>query len=777
MHGRSNPIGESGFKVSETLVLASDTAFVPERDLRQNIRRAAGCEPGDCLLSRKRGRAVSIVVSEELALLVRAFHRPMTMSEAVETYCAVRCLDVATVLAHTEGPIRRLKTLGYLRASQEYIDSEEKSSSKQPPPGAWRDPVLIQDLEGAQVFRVEWQRQAAVLKLGRIGSAHVEKASVIQREAEILQQLPDGPFPKLFDAGSASGRDYLLASWIEGSDALSIANYLRPLNPDYLLLICARILDCYGVLEAAGWLHGDVHPRNVIVQSGSDPRLIDFGQSYRADQPRAGGRAGIAYFFDPQYAMALLNNTALPFYDPASEQYALAALLQLLITGYHYQDFALERRQMLRQIVDGVPLPFSAHQNSTGPAVEAVLGRALRKAPGARFPTIAAFAECFRAGLSAPPSMKASSGGAPAMGFVHGPVSQLAWEMPQFQLRTLADAAVHDGATGFAYAQYRLALLRQDPLLLASSEVWISRALTVVRAAEGSNGAVRNAFPCSLHHGTPGIYCVAALIALAQGDRHAAITSAKGFLQAVPDSTVIQDIAYGLAGSLVGCAILMENLSREGSDEILRALQLKGDRLAQAVWPDSGVETQGSADGLGVAHGETGRLYARLRWSQACRAAPSPAVTARVAAIFCEPEICRAAHIAAVPSGREPAPFVRASWCNGGAGHVFLLLLTAASTGAAQFAARAAAIAEATWRDKARVPCLCCGLAGRAFAMLSMARATGEAAWVERATALLQRSEVDPTALGAGLYKGRAGEELARIELAAPKWARMPLFE
>jgi hypothetical protein len=61
--------------------------------------------------------------------------------------------------------------------------------------------------------------------------------------------------------------------------------------------------------------------------------------------------------------------------------------------------------------------------------------------------------------------------------------------------------------------------------------------------------------------------------------------------------------------------------------------------------------------------------------------------------------------------------------------------------------------------------------------MLSMARATGEAAWVERAAALVQQSEAAATALGSGLFKGRAGVELARIELAAPKYARMPLFE
>jgi eukaryotic-like serine/threonine-protein kinase len=762
----------------ETLVLASDIAFMPERDLRQHVQRAAGCEPGDWLLSMSRSRAASIVVSEELALLLREFRRPMTMGEAIQTHCALRGLDVPSVMARAKDPIRRMKMLGYLREPQAYIDSQELSRSKLPPTGAWRDPVLIQDLDGAQVFRVRWQRRVSVLKVGCLGSAHAETASVTRREAEILKQLPDGPFPKLLDAGAVKGRDFLLASWFEGSDALSIANHLRRLNPNDLLLICASILDSYRVLEAAGWLHRDVHPRNIIVQSGSDPRLIDFGQACRADEPRAGSRAGIAYFFDPQYAEALLNNTTPPPYDPASEQYALAALLHLLITGYHHQDFALERRQMLRQIVEGAPLQFSAHRNSFPRAVEAVLRRALRKAPEARFPTIAAFAKCFRSGLSELFSANASYVKGAEVSFGHGSVSQFAWEVPRPELKTLADAAVHDGAAGLAYAQYRLALLTQDPLLLASSEVWISRALSVVRTAAGrATGAVQKAFPGSLHHAAPGIYCVAALIARAQGNHHAAISSTKCFLQAVPDRASVRDITHGLAGSLVGCAILMENLSPECPEEILSALQHKGETLAQSVWAENESDPPGYVGEHGIAHGEAGRLYARLRWSQASHVAPSQAVTARVAAIFPEAQHCSTAQNANTPRGRARAASLNASWCNGGAGHILLLLLTAATTGKAQFAKRAAGIAEATWRDRARSACLCCGLSGRVFAMLSMARATGEAVWVERAAALVQKSEAAASALGSGLYKGRAGVELARIELAEPKCARMPLFE
>jgi hypothetical protein len=61
--------------------------------------------------------------------------------------------------------------------------------------------------------------------------------------------------------------------------------------------------------------------------------------------------------------------------------------------------------------------------------------------------------------------------------------------------------------------------------------------------------------------------------------------------------------------------------------------------------------------------------------------------------------------------------------------------------------------------------------------MLSMARASGDQIWIERATTLVKRSETALKKLGPGLFKGRTGVALARIELPAPYYARMPLFE
>ena len=74
-------------------------------------------------------------------------------------------------------------------------------------------------------------------------------------------------------------------------------------------------------------------------------------------------RGGLASIFEPEFARATLESPP----PPASfvgEQYSLAEMLYLLLTGSHTQDFKLERIETLTQIANGALAPF-AHVAST----------------------------------------------------------------------------------------------------------------------------------------------------------------------------------------------------------------------------------------------------------------------------------------------------------------------------------------------------------------------------------------------------------------------------
>ena len=132
-------------------------------------------------------------------------------------------------------------------------------------------------------------------------------------------------------------------------------------------------------------------------------RLIDFGLAHRpawGDHDNHVMRGGVGFFYDPEYAAALLEAKSSP---PSfvGEQYSLAALIYLLLTGTHYLDFTLERESLLRQIVEDDPIPFQACGMDDWPTVEKNLRQALHKQPAERFSSVAEFTAAFRAAVAA----------------------------------------------------------------------------------------------------------------------------------------------------------------------------------------------------------------------------------------------------------------------------------------------------------------------------------------------------------------------------------------
>jgi serine/threonine-protein kinase len=697
-----------------------------------------------------------VLVSSDLAHFLRIFTEPASVRCAVAAYSSARNIQPAEVLASAEPAILDLIRLGYLQET----DSKSKSAEIPSLLKRWGDAVLVQDLDGGQVFRATSSAGDVAIKVGAARSTNWAR-SMIEREAEVLRQLGGGVFPRVIDCGSTDGRDYIVVEWFDGADALARTNSMRHRHPDDVGLICERVLKCYASLEGLGWLHGDVHPRNIIVDADGGVKLIDFAHARRTYGLGVHHvqRGGIVYFHDPQYAAALLAaGDATPEYTSHSEQYSLAALIYLLIAGQHYLSFKFERKQMLAQIVADDARSFASVGCAGQLAIEAVLRRAMQKSPEERFLSITEFQLAFTAALRDRPDVPRRAGSGRSL---HTLAHQEGAPIPA----TMQEASLHDGAAGIAYAQYRLAMLTDSPVLLASSDVWIHHAIGHVRSRRNSV-----AHDGSLHHSAAGVHCVASLIAVAIGDNRLAADAANAFLQSIPRHARATDITHGSAGALLGCALLLEELP-DSCETVRHAVAAKGNEIAERL----GITNEGSS---GIAHGLAGRLYALLRWSEARDAPIGAGIEAALDELTGLDDVddesaswpSRAIH-------EPPAAFLRSSWCNGSAGFVHLLLLAERLTASAAYSKLAQRAADVTWRNPSGSACLCCGAAGGAYAMLAMYRASAEAHWLERARTLTQRAAMQKSRLPGSLFKGAAGIELLENELSVPHLARMPMFE
>jgi serine/threonine protein kinase len=155
-----------------------------------------------------------------------------------------------------------------------------------------------------------------------------------------------------------------------------------------------RVAAAVDAAHAAGVLHRDLTPGNVLVDARGEPVVVDFGLAKRLE--RAGGEPdeslsvrepvlGTPAYVAPEVAAG----------DPhvaASDVYGLGATLYHLLTGTPPFE-GTDRAEIRHQVLTREP-PAPRERSAKVPAdVEAIVLKAMKKRPEERYPNPAAMAK------------------------------------------------------------------------------------------------------------------------------------------------------------------------------------------------------------------------------------------------------------------------------------------------------------------------------------------------------------------------------------------------
>lgn len=776
------------------LILPPDIRFIPAMELSEEIRQKIGAGEDDITVTRPQSRAPSKVIDAETYALLREFEKPNTIVQAVLRFSKQRKLPAGQVFDDAF-PLLRSFFESKLLVDPDSVEAhpvEAAHSIGQQVAGVSIEEVLavISDTElyrGHTSDGVE-----VVLKLGR--SADPSIRYLLKREAGILEHgHATGVLPKLLDRGELDGKAFLLMEYCPGADAATAAMEARGRDAAAALDLCARVLEAYTRLHAANIVHGDVHPRNVQVD-GEIVRLLDFGVSIveaATDEKGHAPRAGIGYFFEPEYAQAVLANGAPPKATKASDQYALGALCYLLISGEHYLDFPGEKQEMMRAIGQDQPVPLARRGAIVPEGVERAVFRALEKNPAHRFPSTADFAAAFRDAIRGGAKMPLNQAPqAVAAAKLSEVLRELEEPRTTFEYRgpRSPSVSVTYGAAGIAYMLYRLACLRGDAKLLSLADQWAVKAAAHatdthafyhpdVKISPETVGRI------SPYHTSSGVHTVQALIAAAMDDHLSLGVSIEAYLAASSEPCEKLDLTLGRFSTVIGLAMLMDAVP-EGEGKHLLAKE--GDRRFAEAWAQ--VETMGpiatckQEPYLGIAHGWAGFLYTALRWASAKDCRPPETVESRLHELAALGEQHHRGmrwpfHLEARGATRHMG-----GWCNGTAG--FLQLWTLAHRVYRQewLLRLAEQSAEECAAAPGGVASLCCGAAGQAYALLALYNHTGEQRWLDAARRkALEGVQASSRTRGGeelpfSLYKGDVGLALLCAEIEEPSLAVMPFF-
>jgi ketosteroid isomerase-like protein len=203
-----------------------------------------------------------------------------------------------------------------------------------------------------------------------------------EREARMAAAIDHPNVVPVYATGEEDGALYLVMRYVTGSDLHRLIRRLGRLPADRAAAIVAQVGAALDAAHAAGLVHRDVKPANVLLSGDDDHAyLSDFGLMRPLDPQQpitdSGQWLGTVDFASPEQLSGGRS-------DARSDVYSLGCVLHAALTGAPPFARGTVPATLLAHLNDPPPRP-----SDTGAPREfdRVVGRALAKVPGERYPS------------------------------------------------------------------------------------------------------------------------------------------------------------------------------------------------------------------------------------------------------------------------------------------------------------------------------------------------------------------------------------------------------
>jgi hypothetical protein len=235
--------------------------------------------------------------------------------------------------------------------------------------------------------------QARDERLGRVVALKVlpaeyardpERLALFHREARTASALNHPHICTVHDLGEQDGRPFIVMEYVEGRTLRDLRTDRPPLAE--VVRLMGQAARALAVAHAAGVIHRDVKPDNLMVRPDGYLKVLDFGlarrlpgagpQGWSSEHGSHAGVIGTVPYMSPEQARSK------PL-GPASDIFSLGVVFYELLTGHHPfpADNPLDR---LNAIAEHSPDSPSQLNPEVPPALDELVGQMLRKDPAER---------------------------------------------------------------------------------------------------------------------------------------------------------------------------------------------------------------------------------------------------------------------------------------------------------------------------------------------------------------------------------------------------------
>ena len=224
-----------------------------------------------------------------------------------------------------------------------------------------------------------------------------------RRESALAAQLSEPHIIPIHDFGEINGTLFIDMRLVDGTDLASVVKSEGPMAPRRAIGILAQVAGALDAAHAAGLVHRDVKPSNVLVRGHDEDEfayLIDFGIA-RAAAGQTSGPAltltGATLGTLDYMAPERFENRPV---DGRADVYSLACMLFELLTGAAPFRGRTPVGMIHAHVTLDPPRP-SAHRPGLPPGLDDVVVRGMAKRPEHRYPTAGALVAAARAAVRA----------------------------------------------------------------------------------------------------------------------------------------------------------------------------------------------------------------------------------------------------------------------------------------------------------------------------------------------------------------------------------------
>ena len=233
----------------------------------------------------------------------------------------------------------------------------------------------------------------AALKVLNAAPDDTDRIERFKREIGVLSKISHAAVPRFLDWGVDRGQVFFVSELVDGPDLRTEIKRRGPFAPAEAVALVATVADVLSAAHAAGVVHRDVKPSNIMIARDGTVRLLDFGLARTTGVDtttltKTGMIVGTPTYMSPEQ----FDNT---WVDERSDIYSLGIVLFELLTG---------RPPFAASTVIGVAM---MHKNDLPPStlsiredvpgwLDRIVLKCLEKRPDKRFASAAALADELR---------------------------------------------------------------------------------------------------------------------------------------------------------------------------------------------------------------------------------------------------------------------------------------------------------------------------------------------------------------------------------------------